>query len=139
MLQSTRAFFFVPTGEQQRRQRGSMKDRRTREWSAQLEGQPAADILAWAAHQFAPRVGFGAEGCVIIHLIAEHALPIDVFTLETGLLFDETYELWQRLEVRYGLRIRAVRPALSVDEQAAAFGDELWARDPDRCCAIRKV
>src|SRR5687768_17339751 len=80
MLQSTRAFFFVPTGEQQRRQRGSMKDSRTREWSAQLEGQPAADILAWAAHQFAPRVafgtGFGAEGCVIIHLIAEHELPI---------------------------------------------------------------
>jgi phosphoadenosine phosphosulfate reductase len=120
-----------------------MTDSRTDEWSAQLEGQPAADILAWAAHQFAPRVGlgtgFGAEGCVLIHLIAEHALPIDLFTLDTGLLFDETYNLWRRLEVRYGVRIRPVRPALSVDEQAAAFGDALWARDPDRCCAIRKV
>jgi phosphoadenosine phosphosulfate reductase len=113
------------------------------EWAAALEAQPAADILAWAAHQFAPRVtfgtGFGAEGCVLIHLIAEHALPIDVFTLDTGLLFDETYDLWRRLEARYGLRIRAVRPALSVAEQAAAFGDALWARDPDRCCGIRKV
>ncbi len=113
------------------------------EWAAELEAQPAPDILAWAAHEFAPRVtfgtGFGAEGCVLIHLIAEHALPIDVFTLDTGLLFDETYDLWRRLEARYGLRIRAVRPALSVAEQAAAFGDALWARDPDRCCGIRKV
>ena len=66
-------------------------------------------------------------------------LPIDVFTIDTGLLFDETYDLWQRLEIRYGLRIRPVRPALSVAEQTAAFGDELWARDPDRCCGIRKV
>ena len=118
-------------------------DSRIDEWAAELEAQPAADILAWAAHQFAPRVtfgtGFGAEGCVLIHLIAEHALPIDVFTVDTGLLFDETYDLWRRLEARYGLRIRAVRPALSVAEQAAAFGDALWARDPDRCCGIRKV
>jgi phosphoadenosine phosphosulfate reductase len=116
---------------------------RTDEWAAELEGQPAADILAWAAHQFAPRVtfgtGFGAEGCVLIHLIAEQALPIDVFTLDTGLLFEETYELWRRLEVRYGLRIRPVRPALSVTEQRGACGDALWARDPDRCCGIRKV
>ena len=120
-----------------------MTDSRTDEWAAALEGRPAADILAWAAHQFAPRVafgtGFGAEGCVLIHLIAEQALPIDVFTLDTGLLFEETYGLWQRLETRYGLRIRAVRPELSVPEQAAAFGEALWARDPDRCCGIRKV
>ena len=120
-----------------------MTESRTREWAAELEGQPAGDVLAWAAHQFAPRVGFGtgfgAEGCVLVHLIAEQDLPIDVFTIDTGLLFDETYDLWQRLEIRYGLRIRPVRPALSVAEQTAAFGDELWARDPDRCCAIRKV
>ena len=116
---------------------------RTGEWSAELEGQPAADILAWAAHQFAPRVafgtGFGAEGCVLIHLIAEQALPIDIFTLDTGLLFEETYDLWRRLEARYGVRIRAVRPNLSVAEQGAAYGDALWARDPDRCCGMRKV
>jgi phosphoadenosine phosphosulfate reductase len=115
----------------------------TGEWATELEGQPAADILAWAAHQFAPRVtfgtGFGAEGCVLIHLIAEQALPIDVFTVDTGLLFDETYDLWRRLETRYGLRIRPVRPALSVTEQRAAFGGALWARDPDRCCGFRKV
>ena len=56
--------------------------------------------------------GFGPEGCVILDLIARHELDVDVFTLDTGLLFPETYALWRRLEERYGLTIRAVRPAL---------------------------
>ena len=44
-----------------------------------------------------------AEGCAIIDLIARNDLPIDVFTLDTGLLFPETYELWRRLEAKYGI------------------------------------
>jgi phosphoadenylyl-sulfate reductase (thioredoxin) len=108
-----------------------------------LEGRPPASILAWAAERFAPRItfatAFGAEGCVIVDLIARHHLPIDVLTLDTGLLFPETYELWRRLEERYGLTIRAVRAELSVAAQAAAHGDALWERTPDRCCEIRKV
>jgi phosphoadenylyl-sulfate reductase (thioredoxin) len=116
---------------------------RTDRWAAQLEGRSAAEILTWAARQFAPRValgtGFGAEGCVLVHLIAEEQLPIDVFTLDTGLLFPETYELWRRLETRYNIRIRGVQPALSVSAQAAEYGDALWMHDPDRCCELRKM
>jgi thioredoxin-dependent adenylylsulfate APS reductase len=108
-----------------------------------LEGQPPERILAVAAARFAPRIafatGFGAEGCVLLDMIGRHRLPIDVFTLDTGLLFPETYELWRRLEARYRLRIRAVRSELDVVAQAALHGDSLWARDPDACCGIRKV
>jgi len=108
-----------------------------------LEGRSPADVLAWAAGRFAPRItfatAFGAEGCVLVDLIARHHLAIDVFTLDTGLLFPETYALWRRLEERYGLTIRAVRPELSVDAQAAVHGAALWERMPDRCCEIRKV
>jgi phosphoadenylyl-sulfate reductase (thioredoxin) len=108
-----------------------------------LEGRPPAELLAWAAERFAPRVafatGFGAEGCVIVHLIARHRLAIEVFTLDTSVLFPETYALWRRLEERYDLTIRAVRPAISLFEQAAQHGDSLWQRDPDRCCALRKL
>jgi phosphoadenosine phosphosulfate reductase len=108
-----------------------------------LAGRPAEQVLAWAAARFAPHIvfatGFGAEGCVIIDLIARHKLPIRIFTLDTGLLFSETYDLWQRLEARYGVRIEAVRPELSVSEQAAHWGGSLWEREPDRCCEIRKV
>ena len=108
-----------------------------------LEGRPAEEILAWASARFGTRItfatGFGAEGCVLIDLIARHQLPIDVFTLDTGLLFPETYVLWRRLEQRYGIVIRAVRPEQNVEQQAATHGDRLWARDPDRCCGLRKV
>src|SRR5207247_4023205 len=82
---------------------------------------------------------FGAEGCVIIDLIAKHHLAIDLFTLDTGVLFPETYALWRRLEDTYGVTIRAVRPAQTIAEQAAVYGPALWERDPDRCCELRKV
>jgi phosphoadenosine phosphosulfate reductase len=108
-----------------------------------LEGRSPAEILVWSAERFAPRItfatAFGAEGCVLIDLIARHHLPIDVFTLDTGLLFPETYALWRRLEERYGLTIRAVRPELSLAAQGALHGDSLWERTPDKCCEIRKV
>jgi len=108
-----------------------------------LEDASPLEILRWASDRFGPRLtfatGFGAEGCVLIDLIGQHGLAIDVFTLDTGLLFPETYELWQRLGERYGLTIRGVRPKLTVDEQAAAHGSELWERQPDQCCQMRKV
>lgn len=108
----------------------------------ELEGRPPEDVLAFAAARY-PRIafatGFGPEGCVLLDVIARHRLPIDVLTLDTGLLFSETYALWRQLETRYRLRIRAVRPALGVEAQAAVHGPRLWERDPDRCCALRKV
>jgi phosphoadenosine phosphosulfate reductase len=107
-----------------------------------LEGESAINILRWASAHI-PRLtfatGFGAEGCAIIDLIARHALPIDIFTLDTGLLFPETYALWRELEAKYGITIRAVKPEQTVDEQAAAHGAALWESQPDRCCELRKV
>jgi len=108
-----------------------------------LESRGPEEILSWAASRFAPRLtfatGFGAEGCVLIDMIGRLGLPIDLFTLDTGLLFPETYALWRRLEAKYGVAIRGVRPAQTVEEQARAEGDRLWERAPDRCCALRKV
>ena len=99
-----------------------------------LEDETPERILAWAAEHL-PRLtfatGFGAEGCVIIDLIAREGLKIDLFTLDTGVLFPETYALWRTLEARYGVTIRAVR----ADNPAP----ELWKRDPDACCEQRKV
>lgn len=106
------------------------------------EGTPL-DILSWAVSRFAPRLAlataFGAEGCVLVDLIGRHRLPIEVLTVDTGLFFPETLGLWQRLEERYGIRIRAVRPDESVEAQAASHGHRLWERSADRCCELRKV
>jgi len=108
----------------------------------ELETASAVEILRWAS-QRVPKLtfatGFGAEGCVIIDLIARERLPIDLFTLDTGVLFPETYELWKRLEDKYGIEIRAVRPAQTIPEQALVHGPALWDRASDRCCELRKV
>jgi phosphoadenosine phosphosulfate reductase len=110
---------------------------------AELETASLEGILRFAAARFPGRIGFatafGPEGCVIVDAIGREALAIDVFTLDTGLLFPETIELWDTLERRYQLTIRAVRPAQTVAEQAATYGRALWERLPDRCCELRKV
>jgi phosphoadenosine phosphosulfate reductase len=109
----------------------------------QLEGQSAVEILRWASNEYGPKLTFaaalGAECCVMIDLIARHKLPIDLFSLDTGVLFPETYALWRALEDRYGVTIRAVRPEQTIDAQALVHGAALWEREPDRCCDLRKV
>jgi phosphoadenosine phosphosulfate reductase len=100
-------------------------------------------VLAWSVDRFGPRVtfatAFGPEGCVLLDLIGRQARAIDVFTLDTGLLFPESYTLWTRIETRYGLRIRGVRPELSLEDQAQGHGARLWERDPASCCELRKL
>jgi phosphoadenosine phosphosulfate reductase len=109
----------------------------------ELEQRSAGEILQWAADRFAPRLTFaaslGLEDCAVIDLISRASLPIDIFTLDTGLLFPETYALQQQLEERYGVTLRAVNPAYTVDQQAEREGPKLWERDPDRCCELRKM
>jgi thioredoxin-dependent adenylylsulfate APS reductase len=108
-----------------------------------LETKSAEEILRWAADQFAPRLTFatslGIEDCVVTDLIARAGLPIGLFTLDTGLLFAETYALRQQLEKKYGLEIEAVKPAHTVEQQAQHEGAALWEREPDRCCDLRKM
>ena len=110
--------------------------------SDSLDAASAVEILRWASQEV-PRLtfatGFGAEGCVLIDLIAREQLPIDLFSLDTGVLFPETYELWRRLEDKYGVEIRAVRPTQTIPAQALAHGPALWERESDRCCDLRKV
>ncbi len=109
--------------------------------ASDMDDWSADRILAWAAGsgRAAFSTGFGAEGCVLIHLIASARLPVDVFTLDTGVLFPETYALWHALEHRYGITIRGVVPHETIEQQAVTFGPALWTREPDRCCGLRKL
>jgi phosphoadenosine phosphosulfate reductase len=108
-----------------------------------LEWRHPREILRWATDHFAPKLtfatGFGVEGCVLIDLIGRYRLPIDLFTLDTGLLFPETYQLWRKLEERYNLTIRSVRPVWTVEEQTQHAGAGLWKSNPTRCCELRKL
>jgi phosphoadenosine phosphosulfate reductase len=64
---------------------------------------------------------------------------VPVFYLDTGFLFPETYALAEQAAQRYNFTPIAVRSSLTPERQAEEYGDELWARDPDRCCELRKV
>jgi phosphoadenosine phosphosulfate reductase len=109
----------------------------------EFENAPVEVTLRWAAQRFAGRIGFatafGPEGCVLLDVIGREKLAIDVFTLDTGLLFPETVQLWRETEERYGIRIRGVQPTLTVAEQDARYAPALWQHDPDFCCELRKV
>ncbi len=105
-----------------------------------LEGRPPTEILAAAAARHPGRLAlacsFGAEDCLLVCLIARAELRIEIFTLDTGYLFPETYALWRELEARYGITIQAERTALPTPD---AGQPPPWETDPDACCNARKV
>jgi phosphoadenylyl-sulfate reductase (thioredoxin) len=105
-----------------------------------LEGAAPEQILAAVAPRFPGRIAlacsFGAEDCVLVDVVGRARLPVEVFTLDTGFLFAETYALWTRLEERYGIRIHGAKADLPSVEPGLA---PPWERDPDACCAARKV
>jgi len=110
---------------------------------ARLAQAPTEEILGWAWNRFGRRAAIGTSfqgaGLVMMHLAKEHGLAFPVFTLDTGLLFPETLELKKRLEDFFGYQIEGLQADLTVEQQATAYGAELWAREPDLCCTMRKV
>ncbi len=108
------------------------------------EDLPPQDIIAEALDLFGGRItiasSFGLEDVALIHMAAAAAAgPVDVFCLDTDVLFPETYALMHRLRDTYPILLRRVVPRLTLAAQAAAHGEALWARDPDLCCNLRKV
>lgn len=103
----------------------------------------AEEVLRWAYATFrkdlAMASGFGVEGMALID-IASRVLPdLKVFTLDTEFLFPETYDLIDRVEKRYGIKVERVYSTLTPEEQERTHGPALWATDPDQCCGLRKI
>lgn len=109
----------------------------------QLEHETPQGILRWAVRMFYPRLtmatAFGAEGCCIIHMLAEIQPKVRIFNLETGYQFKETLELRERIKERYGIEVEYVRPELTVAEYEAEHGGPLYRIRPDQCCHDRKI
>jgi phosphoadenosine phosphosulfate reductase len=82
---------------------------------------------------------FGAEGMVLIDMAFRLRKDFRLFTIDTEFLFPETYDLMDRIEKRYGIKIERVFPLLSPEEQERIHGAALWSRDADQCCNLRKV
>jgi phosphoadenosine phosphosulfate reductase len=108
-----------------------------------LEGATPQRILRWAVAEFHPRLtmatAFGAEGCCLIHMVAEIEPGVRIFNLDTGYQFPETLELRERIKGRYGVEVELVRPELTVAEYEAKHGGPLYRIRPDQCCHDRKI
>jgi phosphoadenosine phosphosulfate reductase len=101
------------------------------------------ETLRWAFATFADDIamatGFGVEGMVLLDIAHRVNPGVRVFTGDTEFLFPETYDLIDRVEKRYRIKIERLYSTLTPEEQERSYGAALWKRDPDQCCGIRKV
>ncbi len=116
-------------------------------YEARLAGRSAAEMLAILSADFAGMVAFssslGAEDQVLTHMIATGNRPIRIFTLDTGRLFPETYELIDITRDKYGIPIEVCFPdAAAVRQMVNEKGVNLFYKSIENrklCCHIRKI
>src|ERR1700693_3750543 len=99
--------------------------------AAQLADKSQQAILRWAVEALYSRLtmatAFGAEGCCLIHMLAEIEPRVRIFNLETGYQFPETLELREKIKQRYGIEVEYIRPEQTVPEYEAEHGGPLYA------------
>jgi len=107
----------------------------------ELEGAPAERIIEWAAETFGSRfcVTSSFADAVLTHLAARVVPGIEVIFLDTGLHFPETLRVRDQVTSSIPVTVRSIRPTLTVGQQDGEYGPRLFSRDPDSCCAMRKV
>jgi len=112
--------------------------------AAQYDGVGGLALLrAMIREEFPGRIAvvssFGAESALILALVAQVDPATPVIFLDTGKHFDETLAYRDELTERLGLQnVRAIRPEPAVVQTNDPLGD-LWRRNADLCCNIRKV
>ncbi len=101
----------------------------------------AEQVLAWAARRFGDGliVASNMQDAVLVDLAAKARPGVEVLFLETGYHFAETIGTRDAVQSAYDVRIVNAQAEAGVAEQDAAEGKDLFAREPDRCCFLRKV
>lgn len=106
-----------------------------------LDGAAAVDLLRWVDEQFGSEyvVASNMQDAVLIDMAAKVRPGIDVLFLDTGYHFVETIGTRDAVSDVYDVNVINVIPEHSVSEQDALLGKDLFARDPNECCRLRKV
>jgi len=106
------------------------------------------ELIAWAVGEFGPEnivqaTSLGAEDQVITDMLVKNGAPVDIFTLDTGRLPQETYAVLEETRERYGRNIGIVFPdAGAVESMVNKGGPNLFYKSTENrklCCQIRKV
>lgn len=119
--------------------------------AAELEGASATDLLRWTEKHFGgvrgPRasatcnyvVASNMQDAVLIDLAAKVRPGVPVMFLDTGYHFAETIGTRDAIEAVYDVRVLNITPERTVAEQDELLGKDLFARQPNECCRLRKV
>jgi phosphoadenosine phosphosulfate reductase len=117
------------------------------ELNQQFKDQPVADVLRFFIRNYKAKLGFstslGAEDQAITQIIASIDPGIYMFTLDTGRMFPETYDLLDLTQQRYKVQIRVFFPEQkAVEEMVNGKGINLFYESVENrklCCQIRKI
>ena len=109
--------------------------------AAELDGASANDLLRWTDENFAGNyvVASNMQDAVLVDLAAKVRPGVDVLFLDTGYHFVETIGTRDAVEAVYDVNIVNVTPENTVAKQDELFGKDLFAREPNECCRMRKV
>ncbi len=109
-----------------------------------LEGADPRETITWAAETYGEGLALsasfgGGEGMALLDMISKITNKVTVLTIDTGFIFKETAEFREEVMRRYKLPVEVLRPALSVEEQVARYGEQMRTCTPDLCCQVRKI
>jgi phosphoadenosine phosphosulfate reductase len=101
------------------------------------------ELLNWCWINYGCSAAIGTSlqgsGLVLLHLALTNGLKFPVFTIDTDLLFEESVEFKKQVETFFNIKIEVLQPTLSLAEQMEQFGENLWEKNPDLCCRLRKI
>ena len=106
-----------------------------------LESASAQEVLRWAVDTFGEKFAIASSmgDGLLAHLVGTVAPGVDILFLDTGYHFAETIGTRDAVASSYPVNVRTILPLLTVAQQDAEHGPDLWDRDPTACCAMRKV
>jgi phosphoadenosine phosphosulfate reductase len=109
--------------------------------AAELVNASAEELLRWTDKHFGGEyiVASNMQDAVLVDLAAKVRPGVDVLFLDTGYHFVETIGTRDAVEAVYDVNVVNVRPEHTVAEQDALLGKNLFARQPNECCRMRKV
>lgn len=114
----------------------------------EMEDQSAMEVLKWAINAYAPKIAlassFGAEDVILIDMMVKiNKEKAKIFTLDTGRLNQETYDVMDAIRKKYGIQIEVYFPEQrETEEMVKIKGMNLMYESVENrklCCEIRKV
>ena len=109
--------------------------------AAELANAGADELLRWTDANFPGSyvVASNMQDAVLVEMAAKVRPGVDVLFLDTGYHFAETIGTRDAVEAVYDIRVVNVTAEHTVAEQDELLGKDLFARDPNECCRLRKV